>query len=58
MATIRRQIYGDLDRSRPEAVALSVELMLESFKGADLAEAMAAHQEKRPPRFGALRPLS
>lgn len=54
LASIKRQVYGDLDRSREESVARSLSLMVESFGWGDLAEALAARQEGRSPAFPGL----
>ncbi|MDX6742758.1 enoyl-CoA hydratase-related protein [Actinocorallia sp. A-T 12471] len=51
LATIKRQVYGDLDRAEPEALALTLDLMNASFGGPDLAEALRARGEKRKPVF-------
>ena len=51
MAAIRRQVYGDLDRSFGDSMLQTLALM-SSFAGApDLAEGVASFTEKRPPNF-------
>jgi enoyl-CoA hydratase/carnithine racemase len=51
MALIRRQVYGDLHRTREDAVHDSVAMMLESFNRADLGEGVTAQAQKRLPDF-------
>lgn len=51
MALIRRQVYGDLHRTREDAVLDSVAMMMESFERADLGEGVTAQAEKRLPDF-------
>jgi enoyl-CoA hydratase/carnithine racemase len=51
VATIRRQVYGDLERTRAEALQASVELMLDSMTWPDVVEGVASHLQKRPPDF-------
>ncbi len=53
LAAIKSQVYADAERSRGEALAASIRLMGESFGWPDLAEAILARQEKRPPNFSA-----
>jgi enoyl-CoA hydratase/carnithine racemase len=48
---MKRQLYHDSVLPSGEAVARSLELMLESFDRPDLGEALRARAEKRPPRF-------
>lgn len=54
LATIKRQVYGDLDRPRGEAIDRAVSLMLDSFGWGGLQEALTARVEGRDPVF---RPL-
>lgn len=56
MAAIRRQVWGDLGRSYPEANAVWLDTMaaLGSTDNPDFAEGVSAFVERRPPRFGPL----
>ena len=54
MATMKRQIYTDLDRGIDEAIANADRVMLESFTKPDFAEGVLSFVERREPRFGAL----
>lgn len=54
MATIKRQVYSDLDRELDDALARALVLMGESFSTPDVAEGVASFLERRPPRFAAL----
>ena len=54
MAIIKRQLHQDWMNSLDTAQHQAMELMLESFTGADLKEGVAAIMEKRPPRFSPL----
>lgn len=54
MAAVKAQVYADLDRPRAEAMTRTLELMDASFGGHDLAEALAARTDKRPPVFDPL----
>ena len=51
MATMKRQIYTDIDRGLDEALAAANELMVESFTRPDFTEGVASFMERRPPRF-------
>lgn len=51
---MKRQLYRDSVLPVEEAVRTSVELMLESFTRSELAEALSARRDKRPPRFPAV----
>ncbi len=51
MATMKRQIYGDLERGLGEAVADANRLMIESFGAPDFVEGVASFVERREPRF-------
>lgn len=54
LATIKAQVWADLERGHDEALAETLKLMDASFDGPDLAEALAARREKRPPVFAPL----
>ncbi|MGE5288858.1 MAG: enoyl-CoA hydratase-related protein [Micromonosporaceae bacterium] len=54
LANIKRQVYGDHDRTREESIARALSLMVESFGWGGLQEALAARQEKRDPVFPGL----
>jgi enoyl-CoA hydratase/carnithine racemase len=54
MATIKRQVYADLERGLPEALADADGLMLESFTAPDFAEGVTSFLERRDPRFAPL----
>jgi enoyl-CoA hydratase/carnithine racemase len=56
MAVIKQQVRDDADSDRSIAFARSLALMLESVQAPDLVEAMAAHADRRPPRFPDLAP--
>ncbi|HEV2982397.1 MAG TPA: enoyl-CoA hydratase [Solirubrobacteraceae bacterium] len=51
MATMKRQVYADLQRPLIDAVAEADALMLESFARPDFAEGVASFVEKREPSF-------
>jgi enoyl-CoA hydratase/carnithine racemase len=51
MATIKQQVYRDLDASLPDALASTKEAMAESFTWPDLGEGVASFLEKREPQF-------
>ena len=51
LAMMKEQIYADLNRPFAPGLERSLELMRESFGRPDLAEAVAARAEKRPPAF-------
>ena len=53
MATIRRQVWGDLSRTYPEAneVWLAAMRRLNAPENADFAEGVAAFMERRSPQF-------
>jgi enoyl-CoA hydratase/carnithine racemase len=61
MAAMKRQAYGDYDRTLAETVEDAHRLMLESFAAPDFAEGVQSFVQRRPPRFapvsGALHPL-
>lgn len=54
MATMKRQVYADLERGLAEAMTSADSLMLESFAQPDFAEGVASFVERREPRFAAL----
>ena len=54
MATIKRQVYADLTRTAPQALAEADRLMLASFEGADFGEGVTSFLERREPRFAPL----
>jgi enoyl-CoA hydratase/carnithine racemase len=51
MATMKRQVYADLQRPLADAVAEADRLMLESFAKPDFAEGVASFVERREPSF-------
>jgi enoyl-CoA hydratase/carnithine racemase len=57
LATIKRQVYSDLDRTREDALSDTLLLMKSGvFDQPELREALAARAEKRPPAFAPLPP--
>jgi enoyl-CoA hydratase/carnithine racemase len=54
MATMKRQVYGDLERGLAPSTADADELMLASFSGGDFQEGVASFLERRDPRFAPL----
>jgi enoyl-CoA hydratase/carnithine racemase len=54
MATMKRQVYTDLHRELPDALADANRLMLESFAAPDFGEGVTSFLERRDPRFAAL----
>jgi enoyl-CoA hydratase/carnithine racemase len=54
MASMKRQVYADLERGLPEALAEADRLMLESFAAADFVEGVTSFLERRDPRFAPL----
>ncbi|MGF7236051.1 MAG: enoyl-CoA hydratase-related protein [Frankia sp.] len=56
MAVIKAQLWADTERSRDAAMAVSATEMDTAFGGADLVEAIAARETRRPPRFPPLPP--
>ena len=54
MATMKRQVYADLDRGVTDALAGADELMLESFTAPDFVEGVASFVERRDPAFAPL----
>jgi enoyl-CoA hydratase/carnithine racemase len=51
MATMKRQVYADLQRPLAEAVTQADRLMVESFAKPDFAEGVASFVERREPSF-------
>jgi enoyl-CoA hydratase/carnithine racemase len=54
MATMKRQVYADLQRDLPQALAKADMLMLDSFAAPDFVEGVTSFLERRDPRFAAL----
>jgi enoyl-CoA hydratase/carnithine racemase len=54
MATMKRQVYADLERDLPQALAEANQLMLQSFTAPDFAEGVTSFLERRDPRFASL----
>jgi enoyl-CoA hydratase/carnithine racemase len=54
MASMKRQVYADLERGLPEALAEADRLMLASFAAADFVEGVTSFLERRDPRFAPL----
>jgi enoyl-CoA hydratase/carnithine racemase len=54
MATIKRQVYADLERPLRPALEAADELMLRSFAAPDFVEGVTSFVERREPRFAAL----
>jgi enoyl-CoA hydratase/carnithine racemase len=55
MASMKRQVYADLERTLPDALERANALMIESFGAPDFAEGVASFIERREPRFEAVR---
>jgi enoyl-CoA hydratase/carnithine racemase len=53
MATMKAQVYADLERSLPDALAAADGLMLASFTAPDFVEGVASFVERREPQFAA-----
>ena len=54
MATMKRQVYGDLVRGADEALHDADRLMVESFSRPDFAEGVQSFLERREPDFAPL----
>jgi len=54
MATMKRQVYADLDRGIDAAIANADQEMLASFTAPDFAEGVLSFVERREPHFAAL----
>jgi len=51
MAAMKRQVYADLQRGLPDALAEADRLMVESFGAPDFSEGVASFLERRDARF-------
>lgn len=51
MATMKRQVYADLQRELPDALAEADRLMVASFSAPDFSEGVASFLERRDARF-------
>ena len=51
MATMKRQVYADLERSLAVGLAQADELMLASFTAPDFVEGVQSFIDKRAPQF-------
>jgi len=56
MALMKKQVFQALDSDLPTAIAVSTELMNESFKHPDALEGVNSYLERRLPRFAPLDP--
>lgn len=56
MATVKRQVYADLDRDVEEALRSARDLRDAAVAGPDFAEGVASFLDKRPPSFAPLPP--
>jgi enoyl-CoA hydratase/carnithine racemase len=54
MATMKSQVYADLQRPLPEALTEADRLMLASFAAPDFVEGVTSFVERRDPRFVAI----
>jgi enoyl-CoA hydratase/carnithine racemase len=54
MATMKRQVYADLERPLAEGLAHADRLMLESFTAPDFVEGVTSFLDKRAPQFEAI----
>lgn len=54
MATIKRQVYDDLDRSFTDSMATAIEYMTQSFDHPDFREGVESFVEHREPSFEGL----
>jgi enoyl-CoA hydratase/carnithine racemase len=54
MATIKRQVYDDLDRSFSDSMAAAIEYMAQSFDRPDFREGVESFVEHREPTFEGL----
>jgi enoyl-CoA hydratase/carnithine racemase len=55
MATMKRQVYSDLEHTLHDALADANRLMVESFSGSDFTEGVASFIERRNPKFAPLK---
>jgi enoyl-CoA hydratase/carnithine racemase len=51
MAMMKRQVYGDYERTLSESLDEANRLMAESFSGPDFGEGVRSFMERRPPQF-------
>lgn len=51
MATMKRQVYADLERPLGEGLAAADQLMIESFSAPDFVEGVRSFLDKRAPQF-------
>ena len=54
MATMKRQVYADLERPLDEGLTQADRLMVESFSGPDFVEGVRSFLDKRAPQFAAI----
>jgi enoyl-CoA hydratase/carnithine racemase len=54
MASMKRQVYADLERGLSAATTAADELMMQSFTAADFVEGVQSFVERREPQFAAL----
>ena len=54
MATMKRQVYGDLQRGLADATANADQLMIQSFTAPDFVEGVQSFVQRREPKFAAL----
>jgi enoyl-CoA hydratase/carnithine racemase len=54
MATMKRQVYADLERGLADTLTEADRLMVESFSGPDFVEGVTSFVERRDPSFAAL----
>jgi enoyl-CoA hydratase/carnithine racemase len=51
MATMKRQVYADLERPLGDGLAAADQLMIESFSAPDFVEGVRSFLDKRAPQF-------
>ena len=51
MAQMKRQVYGDYERTLADSLERASQLMVQSFSGADFGEGVRSFLERRPPDF-------
>jgi enoyl-CoA hydratase/carnithine racemase len=54
MAHMKRQVYGDYERSLADSLERANRLMVQSFSGPDFGEGVRSFLERRPPEFAPL----
>jgi enoyl-CoA hydratase/carnithine racemase len=54
MAQMKRQVYGDYERTLAESLERANQLMVRSFSGVDFGEGVRSFLERRPPDFAPL----